>query len=183
MTELGLAENYLGAELEHTSSGIRMHQSTYIQRMLQKFGLHTCNPAPTPMCNSQHLQLDMQAPEADKVMYQSLVGGLLYAATISRPDISYAVGVLCRFTQSPQIPHLVAAKRVLRHLKGTSSHGIFFSRLSTLVLTTYADVDYGRELDTRRPISGILHKIEESPIGVSVTARFFATLKCPMAVT
>lgn len=45
-----------------------------------------------------------------------MVGGLQYL-TLTRPDISFAVGLVDKFMQSPQVPHLVVAKSILRYLK------------------------------------------------------------------
>lgn len=53
----------------------------------------------------------------NKARYQSLVGFLLYLVHWSRPDICYAVHILCQKSSCPY-EDWVAAKRVLRHLKG-----------------------------------------------------------------
>jgi hypothetical protein len=87
MTSLGAARLYLGVEIEYYRSGIWLHQRRYIKTLLQKFDMENCNPASTPMCTSMKLQADMNEPSADKDMYQSLIGGLIYA-TISRIDIA-----------------------------------------------------------------------------------------------
>lgn len=42
-----------------------------------------------------------------------MVGGLQYF-TLTRPEISFAVGLVDKFMQSPRVPHLVVAKRILR---------------------------------------------------------------------
>jgi hypothetical protein len=49
-------------------------------------------------------------------LYQQMIGSLLYAAITSRPDISYAVGVLGRYASAPSVQHMTAAKRLLRYL-------------------------------------------------------------------
>ncbi len=51
--------------------------------------------------------------------YQSLTGSLLYAAMATCPDITYAIAQLCKYNSSYTQTHWVAAKRVLRYLKGT----------------------------------------------------------------
>eukprot|EP00253_Pinus_taeda_P034240 PITA_34240 len=49
----------------------------------------------------------------DATKYRQLVGSLIYLTT-TRPDISFAVGILSRFMQKPCEGHWSAAKRVLR---------------------------------------------------------------------
>ena len=56
-----------------------------------------------------------------------MVGSLLYAAISTRPDIGHAVSMLTRFMQNPGPKHVVAARRVLRYLKGTTSTGLVFN--------------------------------------------------------
>ena len=48
--------------------------------------------------------------------YQSLVGGLLYCATHTRPDVAYSVGMLCRAMAFPTAELLRDAQRVLAYL-------------------------------------------------------------------
>jgi len=50
----------------------------------------------------------------DPVLYQSMIGGLLYAAIATRPDISQAVGVVSKYTCSskPSDAQLTAARRI-----------------------------------------------------------------------
>ena len=50
---------------------------------------------------------------------QELVGSLLFLETHTRPDIALAVNLLFRQYASPTTKDMIAAKRVLRYLKGT----------------------------------------------------------------
>jgi len=56
--------------------------------------------------------------------YQSLVGGLLYCATHTRPDIAYSVGMLCRAMAFPTHDLLRDAQRVLVYLSRTAHLGL-----------------------------------------------------------
>lgn len=88
-------------------------------------------------------------------------------AVISRLD-NFAVNTLSRYCQQPQEEHLIAAKRVLRYLRGIDNVGILFPHRNKLTLVSYVDADYGRDLDTRRPVSGLIQKLDDAPIDWSI---------------
>ncbi|KAI3648118.1 hypothetical protein MP228_005972 [Amoeboaphelidium protococcarum] len=51
------------------------------------------------------------------VLYQEVVGALLYAACARRPEISAAVGKVCKFTQNPWIKHCTAICGLVTRIK------------------------------------------------------------------
>jgi hypothetical protein len=163
MTDLGDANIYLGAEIHRGLYGILLTQSHYIKKLLDKFGLTACNPSQLPMDPNLTLQKDMGSEYADPELYRSLVGSLIYL-TNTRPDICYAVSNVARYMAAPQIPHYQAAKRILRYLRGTADFGLLFPSNNSELLHTYTDADWGRDIDTRRSTSGILHKLGSAPI-------------------
>ena len=55
-----------------------------------------------------------------------MVGSLLYAAIVTRPDVAQAVGVVSKFCSKPTEAHVTAVKRILRYLKGTLNLAIKF---------------------------------------------------------
>ena len=69
----------------------------------------------------------------DKVLYQSLVGILLYTAIATRPEISYAVGIVAQVYAGPNQSHLTTAKHILRYLKGTAQHALVYKRILILL--------------------------------------------------
>lgn len=56
--------------------------------------------------------------------YKELIGSLVYLSQKTRPEISYAVSILCRAAQNPSPEHWKAAKRVLRYLNESTDFGI-----------------------------------------------------------
>jgi hypothetical protein len=98
--------------------------------------------------------------------YQSMVGGLMWAATQSRPDISYATSVLARYLRKPTDEHTNAAKRVLCYLKGTRKHGLTFTGtgVDDLNLQGFTDASWGDDIDSRRSTGGYVYKLCGGPI-------------------
>ena len=95
----------------------------------------------------------------DTKLVLSQKGTLIYLSH-TRPDISYAVGVLSRFMHLPQIPHMEVVIRILRYLKGTSSRGVFFGKNCHLDLMIYTDVDWASDRDSRKSTSGYFTVVE-----------------------
>ncbi|KAK9687962.1 hypothetical protein QE152_g35890 [Popillia japonica] len=93
-------------------------------------------------------------PLSKSVPYREVIGSLLYLATISRPDISFAVNYLSRFNSKPMESNWKMVKRVFAYLKGTINYGIRFSGASDLV--AYTDSDYAGDIHTGHSTSGVL---------------------------
>ena len=67
-------------------------QQKYAKDLLQRYGMLDCKPISTPMDPNVRLQEYKGKDLEDVTMYRQLVGSLIYL-TLTRPDISYAVGV------------------------------------------------------------------------------------------
>ena len=61
--------------------------------------------------------------EIDPHIYRHMIASLMYLVNI-KPDIVYAVNVLSDSMSQPRKTHLIAAKHVLRYLRGTISYGM-----------------------------------------------------------
>ena len=54
---------------------------------------------------------DMERKQMESIPYTSVVGSLMYLQTCTRPDISFAVGMLGRYQSNPGIDYWKAAKK------------------------------------------------------------------------
>ncbi|XP_057958604.1 uncharacterized protein LOC131151376 [Malania oleifera] len=86
---------------------------------------------------------------ASPLPYRRLVGHLLYL-TITRPNLTYSVQVLSQFMANPRTPHFEAAERVLRYLKSSPGHGLFFSNSSSFQLSAFTDSNWASCSANRR---------------------------------
>ena len=73
--------------------------------------------------------------------YASIIGSLCYATNCTRPDITYVVEVLSRFTSKPSKDHWLAIERVMRYLIGTKSYGLFYKKYQA-VIEVFSDADW-----------------------------------------
>ena len=120
----------------------------------------SCKPSSTPFTSTSCLTPTQGQPLSDPTPFRSLVGALQYL-TFTRPDLSFAVNQVCQFMHNPIDVHLMAAKRILRYLRGTLHRGFLF-RPSSLQLQAYADVDWaGDPVDLHR---AILFSLDQHPL-------------------
>jgi hypothetical protein len=153
MKELGELKHFLGLEVERTKDGIFLGQQKYAKDLLQRYGMLDCKPIATPMDPNMKLQEDEGKNLEDVTMYQRMVGSLIYL-TLTRPDISYSVGVVNRYMSKPKKPHLDAVRHILRYVKGTINFGILYKKTKECQMLCYCDADYAGDYGTRRSTTG-----------------------------
>jgi hypothetical protein len=76
-------------------------QSHYVEKVLNRFGYYDCAPAPTPYDPSVILRKN-RIISRDQLRYSQIIGSLMYFASVTRPDISFAVSKLNRFVSNPR---------------------------------------------------------------------------------
>ena len=118
--------------------------------ILKTFDMQDCKPAPTPVGAKLESTEDKIA---DKELYQSAIGKLIYLSNWSRPDITYAVNLCARYSSNPFNEHWIAVKRILRYLKGTIGYGIFYTP-SVEPIHAFCDADWAGDVDSRKSTSG-----------------------------
>jgi hypothetical protein len=130
---------------------LSINQKVYIQKMLERFGMMDCNYVYTP-ADKVVSRLPAEEQSIDSRMFQSMVGSLLYAAVVSRPDIAFIVQNLGRNLQRTGEAHITACKRVFRYLRATLDLNITYGKDVSLgpVVIGFCDADYGGDEDTRR---------------------------------
>eukprot|EP00253_Pinus_taeda_P016442 PITA_16442 len=99
------------------------------------------------------LQVLQSKEEVDATLYRQLVGKLLYL-THTRPDLSFAVGLVARFMQTPRESHWKAAKRILRYVRGTIQFGIHYNAEASPLLVGFTDSDWAGDPDDWKSTAG-----------------------------
>jgi len=157
--DLGELKWVLGVEVRRNRQErtLELHQSSYVDQLLERHGMDGCNPVTTPMDGVLRGVDDGCRDEE----YMRMVGGLMYGAMVTRPDIAYSVSVLGRHLNASGPDHITAGKRVLRYLKGSKELGIKFggSGNQKVELVGYVDADWGGDPDSRKSTTGFVFTV------------------------
>jgi hypothetical protein len=129
-----------------------LSQEKYIQDLLDRASLTDHRTAETPMELNVHLMATDSEPLKDPTRYRHIVGGLIYLG-VTRPDISYSVHILIQFISASTQIHYNHLLRVLRYLRETISHRLFFPRSNSLQLQAYCDATWASDPSDRRSLS------------------------------
>ena len=78
----------------------------------------------------------------------------MYLAIGTRPDISYAVGMLSKFSTNSSAVHLAAVKRLLRYIKGTMHLGLCYRFGSSQDIVGFCDSDFAGDSQDSKSTSG-----------------------------
>lgn len=137
-TSIGNLGYFLGIEASHDAYGLYLWQSKYIIDVLHRSRMFGAKSYPALFVSGQKLSA-RHGESINDVTWQ-IVGALQYCM-LSRPEIAYSINQLCQHLHAPTEIHWKSTKRVLRYLKCTIDHGLYFSK-GTLGLTAYWNADW-----------------------------------------
>jgi hypothetical protein len=165
-------------ERDRSKRMLTVSQESYLTQLLEEHGYgNNVKAVDTPfLC--ENITKPAFSGEADELReltleeqasYRSKIGGILYAANITRVDLQFIVGVLARYVSNPLAIHMKAVNRVLRYIATTKSIKLLFdfsnSPLSEgLTVQIYSDSDWAGQSDNRKSTSGWLLMWNNCPV-------------------
>ena len=139
--DIGLCQWILNMAVEQNQDvdgTISVSQEKYINEIVEKYEMTNANVCATPSVVNPltKLQIDSAVPlsKKDHETYRSIVGACSYAAITTRIDIAYAVNKCAQALASPTTNDMIAIKRVVRYLKGTSKYKLVFGKNGLIVI-------------------------------------------------
>ncbi|KAK9079311.1 hypothetical protein SSX86_000982 [Deinandra increscens subsp. villosa] len=91
-----------------------------------------------------------------EVPYLSAIGALMFLASHTRPDISFSLNLLARYSSCPTRRHWNGLKQIFRYLQGTKDMGLYFTKQPKTSLVGFADAGYMSDPHTGRSQTGYL---------------------------
>ncbi|RVW75057.1 Retrovirus-related Pol polyprotein from transposon RE2 [Vitis vinifera] len=133
MKDLGHLNYFLGLEITHSTDGLYITQAKYASDLLSQAGLTDSKTVDTPVELNAHLTPSGGKPLSNPSLYRRLVS---------------------QYLSAPRSTHYAAVLLILRYLKGTLFHGLFYSAQSPLVLRAFSYADWAGDPTDRRSTTG-----------------------------
>lgn len=113
MKDLGEASRILGMDIlrERSSGKLKLVQSNYLTKVLEKFGMINCRQLAIPLSLDSRLSRDMQPKTEEErrymnnIPYASVIGSIMHLMICTRPDVCYAVSICSRYMANPGKEH------------------------------------------------------------------------------
>ena len=97
-----------------------------------------CKSMTTPMASNLKLLSIASSGSVDATMYCQMIRSLMHL-TNTREDIFFVVNTLSQFLTDSRNVHLIAAKHILRYLRGTIDYGLKYDVNQKINLEGYVD--------------------------------------------
>ncbi|XP_020272634.1 uncharacterized protein LOC109847806 [Asparagus officinalis] len=137
MTDLDLMSYFLSTEVIQGDDGVFICQ----KRIPAEVGTN--------------LSREVDGAQVDPAYFKQLVESLRYLPC-TRLDVAYGVGLISRYLEAPRQSHLQVAKRIMRCLKETYDHGLFYYSSNNCDVVGYSDSDWSGDHDDCKSTSGYI---------------------------
>jgi hypothetical protein len=124
----------LGLELWQSTEKIFLNQGKYAVKM-KRFDMLKCKSMNTPMETKLKLLVDTSSELVDATLNRWIIGSMMYL-TNTRLHICFA---LSQYLVEPIRVHIVAAKHMMRYLKGTLDFGLYYTKDHYFRLSGYTN--------------------------------------------
>ena len=99
---------FLGMEVCIKTGKIRLTQTQYTKRILERYRMQDSKPVSTPIIKGPEGDIDQKEC---KFPYREVIGSLLYLSSRTRPDLTYATNYGSRYINEPKGCNVTDAKR------------------------------------------------------------------------
>jgi hypothetical protein len=127
-------ENYISLLLFIGIIGLDPYEflNNYVEKVLIHFGYKDNKHSPTTYDHSLVLWKNKRIGR-DQLRYSHIIRSLIILASVTRPNISFAVSKLTQFTSNPGDNHWRATEQVMHYLTSTMDYIIHYSWYPTVL--------------------------------------------------
>jgi hypothetical protein len=118
MSDHGPVSYFLGIAFTRDENGLHLSQVRYAEEILRRFQCSSSHHCSTPLSPGTKLKKEYGdlLSQHDATLYRSIFRSIMYLMLATRPDLSYAVGVVSQFSSAPSVDHLAALHHILRYI-------------------------------------------------------------------
>ena len=148
---LGEAGFYLGRHItrDRDAGTLKLDQHRYVRTAASKFNVEKTSTTPAaagakPQFKDDASQTEAETEEMRVTPYREVLGALMWTATMTRHDVTYAAHQLGEYNDNPGPVHWRVAKRALQYLWRTKDVGITYGGTpgSCTKLSVWVDADF-----------------------------------------
>ncbi len=155
--DLGEIHHLLSIKITRNEDGsMTLDQNTYSHELLETTGMLNAKGASTPLdpgMKYRQATEDNMLNAEGALKYRQAIGGLLYLAGGTRPDLAFATTYMSQFNSRPSTEHWAGVQHILRYLKQTKNLKLSFQRTGKN-LEVFCDSDWANDKTDRRSFSG-----------------------------
>jgi hypothetical protein len=163
LKDMGTLHYFLGLQIQRSSQGLTLTQTKYATDLLIKHNMLNCSPCKTPCVPNTHLSVTCGKPLTD--IHAIVALWELFIILLSPGQISLLQSIKsvssCMLLLT--FIHLTAAKRILRYVRGTIDHGLFYTP-GPISLSAFSNADWAGDPNDRHSTSGLLVFLGNNPI-------------------
>ncbi|KAI7933532.1 hypothetical protein MJO28_017620, partial [Puccinia striiformis f. sp. tritici] len=117
-------DNIVGLSITRDESGFTLRQPNLTSKILSE-RWDGATTVKTPFPTENLLETNPDSSGIDPTEYLSIVGSLSYLAVATRPDISFSVNFLARFSKNPSREHWRFLNHLINYLAGTRDQALY----------------------------------------------------------
>ena len=164
LRDLGELKWFLGIHVvrDRTEKKLWLSQDSYVEKITASFHVDDQSQYPTtPMVTEELAAYDAQATKTQIYEYQRKVGSLLYATTITRPNVARTANKLAESLLNPGPQHREAVTQALTYMYATQYYAIEFrpTAESLRTFTCASDAAFADDVETRKSTEGYLFQL------------------------
>ncbi|CAO1617172.1 unnamed protein product [Parajaminaea phylloscopi] len=139
----------INIDYDRRTGSLRMHQRPYLEKFLAELKIDEKD-------YRVKVPIDRTLPEVSdfdhdiQPLYRRIVGKVTWAANHTRPDLSFAAGVLQRHLHAPSQIHLDTALRLLRYIASTLNFELHYMPTEGDSIEGFSDANWASDVHVKR---------------------------------